>query len=118
MKTYWGSRDIAPRILNLGAKWRLVVSFTPRPLYSRGKNTRYALDRTLGGPHSRSGRDGEEKNSQPLPGLEPHTNKIFTVLEKYFQCGPIERKNVKLTLCLIKHHAIKHEGKVKFNFVY
>jgi hypothetical protein len=29
------------------------------------------LGRRLGGPQSRSGRDGEEKNSQPLPGLEP-----------------------------------------------
>jgi hypothetical protein len=31
----------------------------------------YPLDRRLGGPQSRSGRSGEEKNSQPLPGLEP-----------------------------------------------
>jgi hypothetical protein len=29
------------------------------------------LDRRLGGAHSRSGRGGEEKSSQPLPGLEP-----------------------------------------------
>jgi hypothetical protein len=29
------------------------------------------LDRRLGGPQSQSGRGGEEKNSQPLPGLEP-----------------------------------------------
>jgi hypothetical protein len=28
------------------------------------------LDRRLGGPQSRSGGGGEEKNSQPLPGLE------------------------------------------------
>jgi len=28
------------------------------------------LDRRLGEPKSRSGRDGEEKNCQPLPGLE------------------------------------------------
>jgi hypothetical protein len=28
------------------------------------------LDRRLAGPQSRSGRDGEEKNSQPLPGLK------------------------------------------------
>jgi len=28
------------------------------------------LDRRLGGPQSRSGRGGEEKNSQPLPGIE------------------------------------------------
>jgi hypothetical protein len=32
---------------------------------------RYPLDRGLGGPQNRSGRDGEEKNSQPLPGHEP-----------------------------------------------
>jgi len=35
-----------------------VVSSTPRPLYPR-----YLLDRSLGGPESRSGRSGEEKNS-------------------------------------------------------
>jgi hypothetical protein len=29
------------------------------------------LDRRLGGPQSRSGHGGEEKNSQTLPGLEP-----------------------------------------------
>jgi hypothetical protein len=31
----------------------------------------YPLDRRLGGTQSRSGRGGEEKNSRPLPGLEP-----------------------------------------------
>jgi hypothetical protein len=71
MKAYWGSVDIAPRILDLGTRWRWVVSFTPRPLYPQGKSPRYPLDRRLGGPQSRSGRSGEEKNSKPLPGLEP-----------------------------------------------
>jgi hypothetical protein len=33
MKTYWGTEGIAPRILNLGTRWRWVVSFAPRPLY-------------------------------------------------------------------------------------
>jgi hypothetical protein len=37
----------------------------------QGKSPWYPLDRRLGGTQSRSGRDGEEKNSQPLPGLEP-----------------------------------------------
>jgi hypothetical protein len=36
-----------------------------------GKEPRYPLDRRLGGLQSRSGRGGEEKNSQPLPGLDP-----------------------------------------------
>jgi len=33
MKAYCGSRDIAPRILDLDTRLRWVVSFTPRPLY-------------------------------------------------------------------------------------
>jgi hypothetical protein len=36
-----------------------------------GKRLPYTLHRRLGGPQSRSGRGGEEKNSQPLPGIEP-----------------------------------------------
>jgi len=28
MKAYWGSKVIAPRILDLGSRWRRVVSFT------------------------------------------------------------------------------------------
>jgi hypothetical protein len=39
---------------------------------SRGKaSPQYPLDRRLGGPQSRSGRGGEEKTSQPQPGIEP-----------------------------------------------
>jgi hypothetical protein len=37
----------------------------------QGKSPRYPLDRRLGGPQSRSGRGGEEKNSHPPPGIEP-----------------------------------------------
>jgi len=33
MKLYWGSLSVAARILNLGTRWRWVVSFTPRLLY-------------------------------------------------------------------------------------
>jgi hypothetical protein len=36
-----------------------------------GKSPWYPLDTRLGGAESRSGRDGEEKNSQPPPGIEP-----------------------------------------------
>jgi len=38
-----------------------------------GINTFCPLD-GLGGPQSRYGRGGEEKNSQPLPGLEPRSS--------------------------------------------
>jgi len=58
------SEGIAPRILDLGTRWRWVVSFTPRPLYSQGKSPWYPLGRKLGGPHRWSGRSGEKKNFQ------------------------------------------------------
>jgi hypothetical protein len=35
----------------------------------QGKSPWYSFDRRLGGPQSRSGRGGEEKNSQPPPGI-------------------------------------------------
>jgi hypothetical protein len=43
----------------------------PRPFYPQEKSFWYTLDRKLGEPQSRYGRGGEEKNSQPLLGLEP-----------------------------------------------
>jgi hypothetical protein len=46
-----------------------------------GKNPWYPLARRLGGPQSRSGCGGEEKNSQLLPGLEPPI--IQPVAERY-----------------------------------
>jgi hypothetical protein len=46
------------------------VSFTLWPLYSQGNSPWYLLDRRLGGVQNRSGRGDEEKNSQPISGLE------------------------------------------------
>jgi hypothetical protein len=39
----------------------------------QGKSPWYPFDR-LGGPQSRSGRGGEEKNSQPPPEIEPYNS--------------------------------------------
>jgi hypothetical protein len=36
--------------VDLGISWMCVVSFTPQPLYPRGKIPRYQLDKRLGGP--------------------------------------------------------------------
>jgi len=58
-----GSGIIALRILNLGIKWKWVVSFMHRPLYPRVKSPRCPLDRRLVGPQSRSGRGGEKKKN-------------------------------------------------------
>jgi hypothetical protein len=53
IKTYDRSEGIAPLILNLGNRWRRVVSFTPQFLYPRRINPRYALCRGLGGSQIR-----------------------------------------------------------------
>jgi hypothetical protein len=71
MTAYWGSGGIDHLILDLGTKWRWVVSFTPRPLYPQGKSPWYPLYKRLVGPQSRSGRRGGDKNSQALPRLKP-----------------------------------------------
>jgi hypothetical protein len=59
-----GSGNTAPRILELGSRWRWVVSFTPR----RIPGTQW-IGRWL---YSRAGlrRFGEEKNLFSLPGIE------------------------------------------------
>jgi hypothetical protein len=69
MKRYGGSGRMHPRFLDLGTSLRYVASFTPRPLYPRGKGPCYPLDRRLGEPQSRSVRYGEVKFFT-LPGLE------------------------------------------------
>jgi hypothetical protein len=96
MKAYWRSGGIAPRILDLGTRWRCVISFTLRPLYTRGKSPCYPLDKRLGGPQSRAGRGGEEKNSQPLPGLEPAI--IQPVAQRYTTASLFIFRLLKLNL--------------------
>jgi hypothetical protein len=81
MKAYWWSGSIAPRILDLGTRWRCVVSFTSRPLYTQGKSPWYPFDRRMGGTESRSEHGGEEKNSQLLLELEPSI--IQPVAQRY-----------------------------------
>jgi hypothetical protein len=43
----------------------------PAALPPRKKSPWYLLGMRLGGPQSRSGHGDEDKNSQPLPGLQP-----------------------------------------------
>jgi hypothetical protein len=64
MKAYLGNGSTATRILDLGTRWRWVVSFAPQPLYPQGQSPRYPLNRRLGRLPSRSGRGGEEKNER------------------------------------------------------
>jgi hypothetical protein len=67
-----------------------VVSFTPRPLYSQGKNPWYPLDGRLGGPQSRCGRGGVKKkpaSAGTLPSLpiiqliaQHYTTELYRIL--------------------------------------
>jgi hypothetical protein len=57
MKTYRGVK-VQLQAVNFGIRWRCLVSFTPLPLYPRGKKL---LDRNLGGLQRSSGRGCEEK---------------------------------------------------------
>jgi hypothetical protein len=59
----WGSESIFPCILNLGTRWRRVVSFTPRPRNPRVKSRCYLWIWGLVSP-----RAGEEK-TLPLSGI-------------------------------------------------
>jgi hypothetical protein len=69
-----GSGCIDPQFLDVGTSWRSVVSFTPRPIYPRGKSPRYPLDRRLGGPQSWSGRC--EEKILDLTGTRPPTSAV------------------------------------------
>jgi hypothetical protein len=84
MKTCWESGGIVPHILDLGTRWRWVVSFMPWPLYPQGKSTWYPLDRRLGGPQSHFGHGAQEKNSQLPLGIEPILSLIINVLLTFF----------------------------------
>jgi hypothetical protein len=50
---------------------KVICQFRARPLYPQGKNPWRPFGRRVGGPRSRSGHGGEEKNSQLVPGIEP-----------------------------------------------
>jgi len=64
----WLGRRKAPRILNLGTRLRLAVSDTLRPLYPRGKSSRYPSDTRMG---------GHQRKSLSLPGNETPSLFVF-----------------------------------------
>jgi hypothetical protein len=82
-------------ILDLGIRWRWIVSFTPLPLYPRGNGLRFPLDGRLGEPQSRSGCCGEEKNVALL-GIEPRPSSPQPVaIPTLVQRGTGSKNNIR-----------------------
>jgi hypothetical protein len=71
MKMYGGVDVLIHVFFYYGTRRRSVGNFTPRLLNTRGKSPRYPLGRWLGGPQSRSGRRGGEKNLAPTGTRTP-----------------------------------------------
>jgi hypothetical protein len=67
----WGSGGIAPCILKSRHEIEVSGQLHASAVLFQGMKLRYTSDRRLGGRQSRCGRDGEEKNSLPLLGIEP-----------------------------------------------
>jgi hypothetical protein len=97
MKAYWGSGGIASGILDLGTRWRWVVSFTHPPLYPQGKSLWYPLDVRLGGPQSRYGRGSEKFPASAGSRTPDHQGRIVqpytTELSRYPKLYSFEEKS-------------------------
>ena len=78
---------LAPVIYNLGIRWRGVVSFTPRPLYSLGKHRVVPLNKRLDPFLNRSGYFGKNRKFLPLLGIETRTGTILTGLTRLPYCA-------------------------------
>jgi hypothetical protein len=85
MKAY-GGVDIYIHIFLISALVG-VVSFTPLPLYPRGKSPWYALDRRLGRPQSQSGRLGEDKILAPPRDSNSDPSDVQPVASRYIDCA-------------------------------
>jgi len=78
-----GSRGIAFRFINLGARWSRVVDDTTR-CFTPGKDPRYPFYTNLGGPQDLWA--GGEKRKSLLPtGFEPQT--VHAVASRYSDCA-------------------------------
>jgi hypothetical protein len=70
------------------------------PTLPQGKSPWFPLDRKMGGPQSRSGRGGEEKNTQPSSGIKLWNPDRPAVAQRYtdWAIKKTEKSNVKIHL--------------------
>jgi len=112
MKAYWGSGGIVPGILDVGTRWRWVVSLTSRPFYPQGENAWYPLDRRLGGPQNRSWHGDANQCEFHLQfwhscfffGVGDSERFPFEILAFIFSVVP-KHQNLIITHCFLKIHS-------------
>jgi hypothetical protein len=101
MKTYGGSGDKAPLILNVDCRWRWVISLMLWMHYSQGNNPWYPLDRKPGGQQSQFGWGCKEKSSYPRQELNPacpaHSQSLFWMSYPSFNTGNSVRNQADYT---------------------
>jgi hypothetical protein len=97
----------APCILDLGTRWKWVVSFMPWLLYSEAKIQQYTMDRRLGGLQSWYGHGSEEKKfpaPAPAPARKLNSNhpahSLVTILTK---------TDYKKTSCCLQFSELKDD---------
>jgi hypothetical protein len=91
-----GSGCMHPRFLDLGTSLTRMVSFTPGPLYPRGKSPRYPLQRRLGRPKNWPGQRGEsschywDSNSEPY-AVQPVASRYidWAIMAPHFSSVPL-----------------------------
>jgi hypothetical protein len=92
MEAYWERGGIAPRILDLGTKWKWMASFTPRPLHPQGNtpgthwigawvDPRASLEAVVRRKIPRPYRNSKAQLSSPQPSAVP-----LSYIDSLFQC--------------------------------
>jgi hypothetical protein len=110
-----GDGFMGTRFIDLDTSWRWLVSFKPRPLYSR-KSPRYTLIKRVSWPQSRSGRCGIEKNLLPQSRIEPWSSSPTFRTRAYALTGEIDELHARLASsnCL---HVLISRGEISLEQV-
>jgi hypothetical protein len=89
MKAYWGVEVWIHACFDLGTRWRWVVGFRLRPLYSQGKRPWYPFDRRLSGPQSR-------ESNPNTPIFQPVTQRYtdWAITAPFYDWWPKEVENM------------------------
>jgi hypothetical protein len=100
MKTYCDSGSIAHK---LGTRWKLVISFTSRPLYPRERTSGMqwiegSVDSTAGLDTADNNKITEKRRETPCPGSEPA------------KAVPTRSKTISVSACLMCKRSWKSRG--------